>query len=76
MLQSIGSQRVGQCQEAFKPGFLCALLDLSGTVWPLLIPEYSGIKRKDTPFLELRNPGISHYGDKYPLPFYEPYSKR
>ena len=21
------------------------------------------------PFLGLRNPGISHYGDKYPLPF-------
>ena len=28
------------------------------------------------PFLGLRNPGISHYGDKYPLPFYEPYGKR
>ena len=27
-------------------GFLCAVLDLSGTLWPLLIPEYSGIKRR------------------------------
>ena len=57
-------------------GFLCAVLDLSGTLWPLLIPEYSGIKRRGTPFLGLRNPGISYYGDKYPLPFYEPYGKR
>ena len=57
-------------------GFLCAVLDLSGTLWPLLIPEYSGIKRRGTPFPGLRNPGISHYGDKYPLPFYEPDSKR
>ena len=31
-------------------GFLCAVLDLSGTLWPLLIPEYSGIKRRGTPF--------------------------
>ena len=46
-------------------GFLCAVLDLSGTLWPLLIPEYSGI------FPGLRNPGISHYSDKYPLPSYE-----
>ena len=56
-------------------GFLCAVLDLSGTLRPLLIPEYSGIKRRGTPFLGLRNPGSSHYGDKYPLPFYEPYGK-
>ena len=40
-----------------------------------MIPEYSGIKRRGTPFLGLRNPGSSHYGDKYPLPFYEPYGK-
>ena len=59
-------------------GFLCAVLDLFGTLWPLLIPEYSGNKRRGTPssFLGLRNPGISHYGDEYPLPFYEPHSKR
>ena len=57
-------------------GFLCAVLDLTGTLWPLLIPEYSGIKRRGTPFPGLRNPGISHYSDKYPLPFYEPYGKR
>ena len=54
-------------------GFLCAVLDLSGTLWPLLIPEYSGIKRRGTPFPfpGLRNPGISHYSDKYCLPSYE-----
>ena len=57
-------------------GFPCAVLDLSGTLWPLLIPEYSGIKRRGTPFPGLRNPGISHYGEKYPLPFYELYGKR
>ena len=57
-------------------GFLCAVWDLSGTLWPLLIPEYSGIKRRGTPFLGLRNPGISHYSDKHPLPFYEPDGKR
>ena len=54
-------------------GFLWAVLDLSGTLWPLLILEYSGIKRRGMPFPGLRNPGISHYGDKYPLPFHEPY---
>ena len=32
-------------------GFLCVVLDLSGNLWPLLIPEYSGIKRRGTPFL-------------------------
>ena len=57
-------------------GFLCAGLDLSGTLWPSLIPEYSGIKRRGMPFPGLRNPGISHYGDMYPLPFYEPYGKK
>ena len=54
---------------------MCAVLDLSGTLCPLLIPEYSGIKRRGMP-LGLRNPGISHYSDKYPLPFYEPNGKR
>ena len=40
-------------------GFLCAVLDLLGILWPLLIPEYSGIKRKGMPFPGLRNPSIS-----------------
>ena len=40
---------------------------LGGPTWHLLIPKYSGIMRRGTPFLGLRNPGISHYGDKYPL---------
>ena len=59
-------------------GFLCAVLDLSEIFWSLLIPEYSGIKRRGIsfPFPGLRNPGISLYGDKYPLPLYEPYSKK
>ena len=47
------------------------VFDLSRTLWPLLIPEYSGIKRRGMHFLGLRNPGISHYSDKYPLPSYE-----
>ena len=61
----------GNVRKHVTRGFLCAVLDLSGTLWPLLIPEYSGIKRRGTPFLGLRNPGISHYSDKYPLPSYE-----
>ena len=60
-------------------GFLCAVLDLSGILCSLLIPAYSGIKRRGKPPRGLRNPGISLlaflYGDKYPLPFYEPYGK-
>ena len=36
----------------------------------LLIPEYSGIKRRGTTFPGLRNPGISHYSDKHPLSFF------
>ena len=51
-------------------GFLCAVLDLSGILCSL---------RKGKPLPGLRNPGISFvsflYGDKYPLPFYEPYGK-
>jgi len=40
-------------------GFLCAVLDLSGILCSLLIPEYSGIKRRGKTHLGLRNPGIS-----------------
>ena len=40
-------------------GSLCAVLALSGNLWPLLIPEYSGSKRRDMPFLGLKNRGIS-----------------
>ena len=40
-------------------GFLCPVLDLSGILWSLLIPEYSGIKKRGMPFPELRNPGMS-----------------
>ena len=60
-------------------GFLCTVLDLSGILCSLLIPEYSGMKRRGKPLPGLRNPGTSFlvllYGDKYPLPFYEPYGK-
>ena len=40
-------------------GFLCAVLDLSGILCPLLIPEYSGIKRRGKPLPGLRNPSSS-----------------
>ena len=58
-------------------GFLCAVLDLSGTLWTLLIPEYSGIKRRGTP-LGAGAEESRHFslGDKYPLPPYDPYGKR
>ena len=39
--------------------FLCAVIDLSGILWSLLIPEYSEIKKRGMPFPELRNPGMS-----------------
>ena len=60
-------------------GFLCAVLDLSGILCSLLIPEYSGIKRRGKPLPGLRNQAFPSlvflYSDKYPLPFYEPYGK-
>ena len=40
-------------------GFLCTVLDLSGILCSLLIPEYSGIKRRGKPLPGLRDPGIS-----------------
>ena len=40
----------GTVRKHLTRGLLCAVLDLSGTLWPLLIPEYSGIKRRGTPF--------------------------
>ena len=68
MLRFMASQRVRNIRKIYfvrkhlTRGFLCAVLDLSGTL--------------STPFQGLRNPGISHYGDKNPLPFYEPCGKR
>ena len=60
------------CQEAFNKRLpLCCFGSVRNPLWPLLIPEYSGIKRRGTPFPGLRNPGFSHYSDKYPLPSYE-----
>ena len=56
-----------------------AVLDLSGILCSLLIPEYSGIKRRGKPLPGLRNQAFPSlvflYSDKYPLPFYEPYGK-
>ena len=40
-------------------GLLYAVLDLSGIFWPLLISQYSGIKRRGMPFPGLRNLGMS-----------------
>ena len=51
--------KMWQCQKHLTGGFLCAVLDLSGILWSLLIPKYSGIKRRGMPFPGLRNPGIS-----------------
>ena len=53
---------------------------LSGILCSLLIPEYSGIKRRGKPLLgaeESRHFLHSFFlcGDKYPLPSYEPYGK-
>ena len=50
---------------------MCCFGSVRNPLWPLLIPEHSGIKRRGMPFPGLRNPGISHYNDKYPLPSYE-----
>ena len=40
-------------------GFLCAVLDLSGILCSLLIPDCSGIKRRGKPLPGLRDPGTS-----------------
>jgi len=36
-------------RKHLRGGFLCAVLDLSGILCSLLIPEYSGIKRRRKP---------------------------
>ena len=51
-LQSIG------VRKHLTGGFLRAVLDLSGILCSLLIPEYSGLKR-GKPLPGLKNPGIS-----------------
>ena len=44
------------------PGsFLCAVLDLSGILCSLLIPEYSGIKRRGKPLPGLRTEESRHF---------------
>ena len=39
----------GPVRKHLTGGFLCAVLDLSGILCSLLIPEYSGIKRRGKP---------------------------
>ena len=46
-------------REQLTGGLLCAVLDLSGILCSLLIPEYSGIKKRGKPLPELRDTGIS-----------------
>ena len=53
------SEEIMAVRKHLTGGFPFAAMDLSGALWPLLIPEYSGIKRRGTPFPGLRNPGIS-----------------
>ena len=50
---------LGCIRKHWTGGFLCAVLDLSGILCSLFIPEYSGIKRRGKPLPGLRNPGIS-----------------
>ena len=54
-------------------GFLCAVLDLSGILCSLLIPESVNFSwdREIQAFPSL----VFLYGDKYPLPSCEPYGK-
>ena len=54
-------------------GFLCAVLDLSGILCSLLIPESVNFSwdREIQAFPSL----VFLYGDKYPLPFCELYGK-
>ena len=70
-------QQTGNCQEAFNRRFpVCCF----GSVMnPLFLINSSGIKRRGMPFRISRGWGIQaspslvfQYGDKYPLPSYEP----
>ena len=47
------------CQEAFNRRLPVSVLDLLGILCSLLIPEYSGIKRRGKPLQGLRDPRIS-----------------
>ena len=65
---------LGCVRKHLTGGSLCAVLDLSGSLCSLLIPEYSRIKRRGKPLLgaeESRH--FLPHGDKYTLLFYEPY---
>ena len=45
----IEQQHTRTVRKYLTGGFLCAVLDLSGILCSLLIPEYSGIKRRGKP---------------------------
>ena len=49
IIQSIIRKRKINVRKHLTGGFLCAVLDLSGILCSLLIPEYSGIKRRGKP---------------------------
>ena len=49
IIQSIIRKRKINVRKHLTGGFLCAVLDLSGILCSLLIPEYSGIKRGGKP---------------------------
>ena len=71
---TVGNLNTPLVKKHLTGGFLCAVLDLSGILRSLLIPEYSGIKRigwgiQAFPSL------VFQYGDKYPLPTCEPHGK-
>ena len=65
------------CQEAFNKRLpVCCFGSVRNPLALINSWRFRNYKRRGTPFLGLRNPGISYYSDKYLLPFYEPYGKK
>ena len=58
----IAEKREAKYQEAYNRRLPVCCFGSVRILWSLLIPEYSGFNRKGTPFLGLRNPGISFVG--------------
>ena len=58
---TVSKQKYELVRKHLTGGFQCAVLNLSGILWPLLTPEHSGIKRRGMPFPGLRNPGMSFF---------------
>ena len=73
IIQSIIRKRKINVRKHLTGGFLCAVLDLSGILCSLLIPESVNFSwdREIQAFPSL----VFLYGDKYPLPFCELYGK-